>query len=251
MNAMTTFTLKSLRANKVRTLVTIAGVALAAALLTAVLTSYTSLLDMMCRGEQQTSGTWMAEVQTSDLTTLEQEAATAREQGAITGFAALQDVGFGQLTEAQQSVYGHYLPISNIVGNVEELCAVRPEEGRLPQAPGEIMLSSQWREIGDSLEIGDTLTLPVGERRAVLAPGKEGSMSAGSYPVSGPTQATEEGAAEKYYEEGTPLDSSVGYFEAEEDGGSSTRSWQTLKSAPSRWWAFTVTTAIPPSPTWG
>lgn len=219
MNAMTTFTLKSLRANKVRTLVTIAGVALAAALLTAVLTSYTSLLDMMCRGEQQSSGTWMAEVQTSDLATLEQEAATAQDQGTITGFAALQDVGFGQLSEAQQSVYGHYLPISNIIGNVEELCAVRPEEGRLPQAPGEIMLSSQWREIGDNLRIGDTLTLPVGERRAVLAPGKEGSMSAGSYPVSGPTQATEEGAAEKNYEEGTPLDSSIGYFEAEVDGG--------------------------------
>ena len=34
MNAMTTFTIKSLRANKVRTLVTIAGVVLAAALLT-------------------------------------------------------------------------------------------------------------------------------------------------------------------------------------------------------------------------
>ena len=40
MNATTNFTVKSLRANRVRTLVTIAGVALAAALLTAVLTTF-------------------------------------------------------------------------------------------------------------------------------------------------------------------------------------------------------------------
>ena len=49
MNATTNFTVKSLRANKVRTLVTIAGVALAAALLTAVLTTYVSLNDYLYR----------------------------------------------------------------------------------------------------------------------------------------------------------------------------------------------------------
>ena len=51
MNATTNFTVKSLRANKVRTLVTIAGVALAAALLTAVLTTYASLNDFLYRNE--------------------------------------------------------------------------------------------------------------------------------------------------------------------------------------------------------
>ena len=45
MNVMTNFMVKSLRANRVRTLVTIIGVALAAALLTAVMSSYTSLTD--------------------------------------------------------------------------------------------------------------------------------------------------------------------------------------------------------------
>ena len=45
-------------------------------------------------------------------------------------------------------------------------------------------------------------------------------MSAGSYPVSGPTQATEEGAAEKNYAKRAPrCDSPIGYFEAEVDGG--------------------------------
>ena len=63
MNVMTSFTTKSLRANKARTIVTIIGVALAAALLTAVLTSFTSLTDFLYRSEVATSGTWMAKVQ--------------------------------------------------------------------------------------------------------------------------------------------------------------------------------------------
>ena len=113
----------------------------------------------------------MAEVQTSDLATLEQEAATAQERGTLTGFAALQDCGVsGNSLKAQQNIYGHYLPISNIVGNVEELCAIRPVEGRLPQAPGEMMLSSQWNAVNGNLEIGDTLTIAVGERRAGAGP---------------------------------------------------------------------------------
>lgn len=60
MNATTNFTVKSLRANKVRTLVTIAGVALAAALLTAVLTTYASLNDFLYRNEAALAGTWWA-----------------------------------------------------------------------------------------------------------------------------------------------------------------------------------------------
>ena len=60
MSAMTRFTLRSLGANRVRTLVTVAGVALAAALLTAVLTSYTSLENFLYRDEVQRNGLWTA-----------------------------------------------------------------------------------------------------------------------------------------------------------------------------------------------
>ena len=78
MNVMTNFTTKSLRANKARTIVTIIGVALAAALLTAVLTSYTSLTDFLYRSEAATSGTWMAKVEAEDASTLASELTVAR-----------------------------------------------------------------------------------------------------------------------------------------------------------------------------
>ena len=83
MNAMTNFTVKSLRANKVRTAVTIAGVALAAALLTAVLTTFTSLQSMLYQAEANVSGTWMAMVQAPSREPLEKEAEAARAAGQI------------------------------------------------------------------------------------------------------------------------------------------------------------------------
>ena len=103
MNAMTTFTIKSLRANKVRTLVTIAGVVLAAALLTAVLTSYTSLQAMLYEAETRMAGTWMAEVQADDFDGLVAQAQEAQAAGQVNDVAYLRDAGFGELTEQQQN----------------------------------------------------------------------------------------------------------------------------------------------------
>ena len=51
MKAMTSFTVKSLRDSAARTVVTIAGVALAAALLVAVLSSYVSATAYLLRNE--------------------------------------------------------------------------------------------------------------------------------------------------------------------------------------------------------
>lgn len=214
MNAMTTFTLKSLRANKVRTLVTIAGVALAAALLTAVLTSYTSLMDMMYRGEAHNGGTWQAQVQSSSFDQLQSEAKSALESGAISSFAPLEDVGFGQLTDQQQNQIGYCLPIANINGDVEQICAIRPSEGRLPQAPGEIMLSSIWQNINQPLKLGDTLTLPVGQRQAVEADGDSASPSEVLW------RGAEEAERRSTIEAGSLLDSSIGHLDAALDGGS-------------------------------
>ncbi len=219
MNAMTNFTVRSLRANRVRTLVTVVGVALAAALLTAVLTSYTSLLSMLYHTEESASGTWMAVVQSNDRADLDTKLAAARDAGDIAEVATLQDAGFGELTGEQQDFAGVYLPLVSIAGDVDALCAVRPCEGRLPQAAGEIMLFDTWRA-EKGLALGDTLTLPVGRRVAELAPGEEGTVSGGSIAAS--ESSIEEHNAGEYewmIEDGSELDSRMGYFDAEADGG--------------------------------
>lgn len=217
MNAMTRFTLRSLRANRVRTLVTVAGVVLAAALLTAVLTTFTSLQSMLYRGEAAITGTWMAEVQDADRARLDAEVGAGLASGELTGAAMLQDAGFGELTEDQRNVFGTYLVLTGFSGDIDELCAVRPSSGRLPEAPGEIMLFDTWRTSG-GLALGDTLTLPVGERRAVLAPGEEAGSSenVASGVLYDVTPASKRSCV---VEDGSRLDSSIGFLNAEADGG--------------------------------
>ena len=90
MNATTNFTVKSLRANRVRTLVTIAGVALAAALLTAVLTTFVSLNDFLYRNEAALAGTWMACVEADDSSVLDERITGAQADPQVSGTAIMR-----------------------------------------------------------------------------------------------------------------------------------------------------------------
>ncbi|WP_302233418.1 ABC transporter permease [uncultured Adlercreutzia sp.] len=215
MNATTNFTVKSLRANKVRTLVTIAGVALAAALLTAVLTTYASLNDFLYRNEAALAGTWMACVEADDSSVLDERITGAQADPQVSGTAIMRDIGFAELTADQQDTQGTYLAIRSIEGDVGDICGIEPSEGRLPESDREIMLFATWNDYG-GVSLGDTVTFNVGQRVARLAPGEEGSMSAGTMTASWGVQ---EEAHESEITDGTPLNSSMGVLEADIDGG--------------------------------
>ena len=214
MNATTNFTVKSLRANKVRTLVTIAGVALAAALLTAVLTTFASLNDYLYRSEAHLAGTWMACVEADGSAELDEKIANAKVDSQVTGTAVMRDVGFAELTAAQQEQQGVYLAIRSIEGDVGDICGIVPSEGRLPENDGEIMLFSTWNDYG-GVNIGDTVTFNVGQRTARLASGEEGSMATGTMSASASVSGE---PVEQEVTDGTLLDSSMGVLEADIDG---------------------------------
>lgn len=215
MNATTNFTVKSLRANKVRTLVTIAGVALAAALLTAVLTTYVSLNDFLYRSEAHLAGTWMACVEADGSSALDEKIVDAQADPQVAGTAIMRDVGFAKLTADQQNTQGTYLAIRSIEGDVGDICGIAPSEGRLPENEHEIMLFATWNDYS-GVSLGDTVTFDVGQRVARLAPGEEGSMSAGTMTASWGVQGE---AHESGITDGTPLNSSMGVLEADIDGG--------------------------------
>lgn len=215
MNATTNFTVKSLRANKVRTLVTIAGVALAAALLTAVLTTFVSLNDYLYRSEAHLAGTWMACAEADGSSALDEKIADAQADPQISGTAIMRDIGFAELTADQQNTQGAYLAIRSIEGDVGDICGIAPSEGRLPENEHEIMLFSTWNDYG-GVNLGDTVTFDVGQRVVRLAPGEEGSMSAGTMTASWGVQGE---AHESEITDGTPLNSSMGVLEADIDGG--------------------------------
>lgn len=215
MNATTNFTVKSLRANKVRTLVTIAGVALAAALLTAVLTTFASLNDYLYRSEAAQAGTWMACVEADGGSALDEKIVAAQDDPQVAGTAVMRDVGFAELTAEQQNTQGTYLAIRSIEGDVGDICGIVPSEGRLPESDGEIMLYATWSDYG-GVNLGDTVTFNVGQRVARLAPDEEGTMSAGTMSASWGVQGE---AHESEIADGTPLNSSMGVLEADLDGG--------------------------------
>lgn len=215
MNATTNFTVKSLRANKVRTLVTIAGVALAAALLTAVLTTYVSLNDYLYRSEAHLAGTWMACVEADGSSALDEKIVDAQADPQVAGTAIMRDVGFAKLTADQQNTQGTYLAIRSIEGDVGDICGIEPSEGRLPENDHEIMLFSTWNDYG-GVSLGDAVTFDVGQRVARLAPGEEGFMSAGTMTASWGVQGE---AHESEITDGAPLNSSMGVLEADIDGG--------------------------------
>lgn len=215
MNATMNFTVKSLRANRVRTLVTIAGVALAAAMLTAVLTTYVSLNDFLYRSEAHLAGTWMACVEADGSSALDEKIADAQADSQVSGTAIMRDIGFAELTADQQDTQGTYLAIRSIEGDVGDICGIEPSEGRLPENEHEIMLFATWNDYG-GVNLGDTVTFNVGRRVARLAPGEEGSMSAGTMTASWGVQGE---AHESEITDGTPLNSSMGVLEADIDGG--------------------------------
>ena len=215
MNATTNFTVKSLRANKVRTLVTIAGVALAAALLTAVLTTFVSLNDFLYRNEAALAGTWMACVEADDSSVLDERITGAQADPQVSGTAIMRDIGFAELTADQQDTQGTYLAIRSIEGDVGDICGIEPSEGRLPENEHEIMLFATWNDYG-GVNLGDEVTFNVGQRVARLAPGEEGSMSAGTMTASWGVQGE---AHESEITDGAPLNSSMGVLEADIDGG--------------------------------
>lgn len=214
MKAMTSFTVKSLRTSAARTIVTIAGVALAAALLVAVLSSYVSATGYLLRNEVASNGTWMSRVVVPDDAQSRDEIATAEGASDVRALATLQDVGFAGLSNEQKLTLGTYLPILTGSGPLDEVCGVRLAEGRMPQGPGEIVLPGIWRR-NSGLALGDSVTLDVGSRRARLAPGEQGSMSGASFAVDDYDPEFEP----KSYsiEDGSSLNSTMGYLDSAAD----------------------------------
>ena len=239
MNATTNFTVKSLRANKVRTLVTIAGVALAAALLTAVLTTYASLNDFLYRNEAALAGTWMACVEADGSSALDEKIADAQADSQVSGTAIMRDIGFAELTADQQDTQGTYLAIRSIEGDVGDICGIEPSEGRLPENEHEIMLFATWNDYG-GVSLGDTVTFNVGQRVARLAPGEEGSMSAG--PPRGVCKGRPTRARSPTARRSTPP---WACWRRTSTVASSTRRSRTPRSAPTPSWASTTVRVTP------
>ena len=160
MNIINKLTLRHLKLNKQRTIVTIIGVVLAVAMLTAVPVFVASFLDMMQRSVIADTGNW--HVLYSDVPRQNIDIVVNDEN---TASAALsQDMGYARL-DGSRNEDKPYLFLKSFDEQGFANYNLKLLEGRFPQKSSEIVISSSIAENGGVVyRIGDTIKLKIGQR---------------------------------------------------------------------------------------
>ncbi len=160
MNIFTRVTLKTLRKNRTRTAVTIVGIILATAMLTAVTAFVSSLQHFMIAQVEQSSGKWHGAMYEVSRETLDMIASDPE----VSASGAYQEIGYARLEKAEQPRCP-YLFVAGVQEELYDLLPVKLEAGRLPQNGSEIVIPRTLKTLGRiDTGIGDTLTLALGRR---------------------------------------------------------------------------------------
>lgn len=158
MNIVNQLTLRYMKQNKSRTLVTIIGVIISVAMLTAVFSISSSFMDMMQRNTIAYTGKWQA----AFLDIAGEDVAVITKTEAIERYDIDQDLGFARLSNSANRAK----PYLYITGHSNhEVIGISPIDGRLPKNDNELALSSQFLQTaGVSWKVGDVVTLDFGKR---------------------------------------------------------------------------------------
>ncbi len=170
MNILNKVTVKYLYKNKVRTLVTIIGIILSAAMFSAVTTSISSFQQYMIDCVTSTEGAWHAAALGLDKE--EQQALCDNE--AVTDASVLVNHGFMEISScfknATEALTGRndtkvYLMLASWEKMNLEIMPINLTEGRMPENATEVLVPKHLVTNGGiPLAIGDTITGAIGER---------------------------------------------------------------------------------------
>ncbi|ATF10810.1 ABC transporter permease [Brevibacillus brevis X23] len=158
MNIVNQLTLRYMKQNKSRTLVTIIGVIISVAMLTAVFSISSSFMDMMQRNTIAYTGKWQA----AFLDVAGEDVAVITNTEAIERYDIDQELGFARLSNSANRAK----PYLYITGHSNhDVIGISPIDGRLPKNENELALSSQFLQTaGVSWKVGDVVTLDFGKR---------------------------------------------------------------------------------------
>jgi len=158
MNIMNKLTLRVLKENKRRTLITIIGVIISVAMLTAVSTITSSFLDTIRRQIIAYSGEW--HVQYGGVKKDKLEYIVLDEN--TKAFFLSRPLGYALPRESPEEFSYFYLQQFN--EEAFRYMQVKLVEGRLPKSGEEVVISKRLQsESGFDLKVGDTLSVQVGE----------------------------------------------------------------------------------------
>ena len=180
MNIINRYTLQTLKKNKLRTMVTIIGIILSAAMFTGVTSIVFSLQQFLINVEIGDEGAWEGRLNNLSRDEAEKFLSSKDVKGATVvdtvGYARMQD----SLNESKP-----YLCIKSIEKDFADFSPLRITEGRMAENSDELVLSKHLEENGGiSYHVGDTITLEVGKRmvdgkavgQATVYMGKEESV---------------------------------------------------------------------------
>lgn len=161
MNIFNKVTLQSMKKSRTRTIVTVIGVALSAAMITAVSTFAVSLQNYMVNGAIQKYGDWHVEFLDVPPSFVREQAADSR----VADTAAFEEIGYAVL-EGGKNPDKPYLFLAGFSPDTYASLPVNLISGRLPENSGEILIPAHVAANGGvGYQVGDRLTLQVGSRR--------------------------------------------------------------------------------------
>ena len=159
MNLLNKLTIKNLKLNKKRTIVTIIGIMLSVALITAIASIYASGLKSLISFETYEKGNFHVayyEVPTKDLNLFYNN----RE---IANINLVYNIGYAKINTKNE--YKPYAYLKAFTKDAFTNLSIRLVEGRLPQNNQEIVIPTHLKTNGRlELNIGDSITLDIGQR---------------------------------------------------------------------------------------
>lgn len=159
MNLLNRLTIKSLKLNKKRTVVTIVGIILSIMLITAVSSIFSSLISSATNYERQYKGNYHAAFSNIPASELE----TIYNNRKIKTVNVVENIGFATIDS--KNAEKPYALVKAFSDNALKNLAVNLIEGRLPENENEILIPKNLSTNGgSSLKTGDEITLNIGQR---------------------------------------------------------------------------------------
>lgn len=161
MNIFATITNRTMKQNKARTIVTIIGVILATAMISAVITLGISLQRYMYDYAVETDGNW--HVVAKGLS--EEQVKEFQENEEVKDSSVISEIGYAKIGENDEDLFGQYLYLQSIDEKAAEMLSVKLTQGRLPENENEIIIQGGLQQNDNEIRIGDTISFPVGDRK--------------------------------------------------------------------------------------
>lgn len=160
MNIINKLTIRHLKENKRRTLVTIIGVIISVAMITAVATLGVSFLNLLIRDEIASNGEWHVQYKNVDAEQIE----AIEKDKETKKVMVTRDLGYAHLPDSENAGKP-YLFIKEYDTLAFSNFPIEISEGRLPLAENEVVISEEIENnAGVKYEVGEELTLEIGSR---------------------------------------------------------------------------------------